>query len=70
MDIGSAWDQDFRFGGRTSAGDFRLDDVLMSFGWGTRVNVGIFLLKYDIAWRTDLAATTGARHLFSIGADF
>ncbi|MFQ5864716.1 MAG: peptidase MA family metallohydrolase [bacterium] len=70
VDIGSAWDRDFNFFTRTSGGAIKLDDVLMSFGWGTRANLGIFLLKYDIAWRTDLSGTSKPQHLFSIGADF
>lgn len=67
LDVGSAWD------GKLSVfkdGSRRLDDVLMSFGWGARLNMGLFLLKYDMAWRTDLVGTSSPRHLFSIGADF
>ena len=70
VDIGSAWDGSFNFFTKTPNGSLKLDDVLMSFGWGTRVNLGIFLLKYDIAWRTDLTGTSKPQHLFSIGADF
>jgi hypothetical protein len=70
VDIGSAWDGDFNFFTRTPGGGIKLDDVLMSFGWGTRLNLGFFLLKYDIAWRTDLTGTSRPNHLFSIGADF
>lgn len=66
-DIGSAWDRKLSF---FSKGSRRLDDVLMSFGWGMRINLGIFLLKYDMAWRTDLAGTSSPQSLFSIGADF
>ncbi len=70
MDMGSAWDGDFNFFTKTEGGGPKLDDVLMSFGWGVRINLGILLLKYDIAWRTDLADTSGPQNLFSIGADF
>ncbi|MFQ5822891.1 MAG: peptidase MA family metallohydrolase [bacterium] len=70
VDIGSAWDNDFNFFTKTSSGAFKLDDVLMSFGWGIRANLGFFLFKYDIAWRTDLTGTSRPHHLFSIGADF
>ncbi|MFQ5707721.1 MAG: peptidase MA family metallohydrolase [bacterium] len=70
VDVGSAWDGNFNFFARSPGGSLRLDDVLMSFGWGTRANLGIFLFKYDIAWRTDLAGISRPRHLFSIGADF
>ncbi len=69
-DVGSAWDHDFNFITKTPGGGIKLDDVLMSFGWGMRVNLGIFLLKYDIAWRTDFTGIFKSRKLFSIGADF
>lgn len=70
VDLGSAWNDGFNFFTKSAGGSPMLDDVLMSFGWATRVNLGVFLLKYDIAWRTDLAGTSKPRHLFSIGADF
>ncbi|RMD87385.1 MAG: biopolymer transporter Tol [Calditrichaeota bacterium] len=70
LDMGSAWDGSLNFFTKTETGKLKLDDVLMSFGWGTRINLGIFLLKYDIAWRTDLTGTSKPQHLFSIGADF
>ncbi|MFQ5650211.1 MAG: BamA/TamA family outer membrane protein [bacterium] len=69
-DMGSAWEKNFGFFAKHSGSNVRLGDVLMSFGWGARVNLGIFLLRYDMAWRTDLAGVAGARHLFSLGADF
>lgn len=69
-DIGSAWDDGLDVFANSGGLSVKLSDVLMSFGWGARVNLGLFLLKYDMAWRTDLAGVSGARHLFSLGADF
>ncbi len=69
VDVGSAWDSGFTFFSNRS-GKRRLEDVLMSFGWGVRVNLGFLLFKYDLAWRTDVAGISRARGLFSIGTDF
>ncbi len=70
VDLGSAWDRDFNFFTKEGPEGARLDDVLMSFGWGARVNLGMFLLKYDQAWPTDLNNVASGRHLFSLGVDF
>jgi len=41
------------------------------YGFGWRMNLGIFVLKWDIAWQTDLRDTYGgARQFWSLGADF
>ncbi len=41
------------------------------YGFGWRVNLGVFVLKWDIAWQTDLRETYGgARQFWSLGADF
>ncbi|MCG8604101.1 hypothetical protein MJD09_03760 [bacterium] len=69
-DVGSAWDGDFSFAKKTPDRGLILDDVRMSFGWGMQVHIGFFLLRYDVAWRTDLDTVSRARHLFSIGSDF
>jgi len=57
MDVGSAWDR-------------RMEEILSSFGWGARVNLGLFILKYDMAWPTDFNKVRTPRHLLSLGADF
>ncbi|MFQ5637918.1 MAG: peptidase MA family metallohydrolase [bacterium] len=69
-DVGSAWDSRFNFFTKTSGGWPKLDDAIMSFGWGMRINFGILLLKYDMAWKTDWAHVSGPQSLFSIGTDF
>ncbi len=72
MDVGSAWNSDKRFRGTTvnEYGEVVLRDIVASFGWGFRANMGIFLLRMDTAWRTDLATTSKPQYLFSLGIDF
>ena len=70
-DIGSAWDKTSGFKGGTSEGKDHLVDIKTSFGFGIRANLGIFVLRYDLAWSTDFADVAAhPMHYFSLGADF
>jgi Tol biopolymer transport system component len=73
-DIGAAWDDDDFKGVSSSGGENNgphLEDIQMGFGFGARVNLGLFVLKYDAAWRTDLDVISHKpRHYFSLGAEF
>ena len=74
FDMGAAWkdDKDFQF--------FKSDKESLlpglatpigGIGFGMRVNLGMFLLRYDLAWRTDLSRTYGKpKSYFSLGAEF
>ena len=52
-DIGAVWNNT-NFRGTL---DGKLNDIKMSFGFGPRFNLGIFILKIDVAWQTDLMRT-------------
>ncbi|MGH8014617.1 MAG: hypothetical protein ACREBV_00305, partial [Candidatus Zixiibacteriota bacterium] len=71
MDVGSAWFGNEFKGGTSAGGHSRLNDIKTGFGFGMRANLGIFVLRYDLAWRTDFN-TIGdkSRSYFSFGADF
>ncbi|MEW6411409.1 MAG: hypothetical protein AB1483_02925 [Candidatus Zixiibacteriota bacterium] len=70
-DIGSAWFGDNFKGGTSSGGQDRLQDIKMGFGFGMRMNLGFFLLRYDLAWSTDLNRISDKpSYYFSFGADF
>ena len=72
LDVGSAWNSDKRFRGteRNANGETVLRDLIAGYGWGFRANLGIFLLRMDSVWRTDLAGSSKPRYLFSFGTDF
>jgi Tol biopolymer transport system component len=72
LDAGSAWNSDKRFRAtqKNAAGETVLRDILASYGWGFRANLGIFLLRMDAVWRTNLAHSSKPRYLFSFGTDF
>jgi len=71
FDVGSAWENDEMFKGASSEMDPHLQDIKASFGFGMRANLGIFVLRYDLAWKTNLADVSAhPRYAFSLGADF
>ncbi len=73
LDMGSAWDNDRAwkpFTGATLSMP-RLNDLVAGYGIGLRMNLGFFLIKYDMAWRTDFASTSNnAVHYLTLGAEF
>jgi len=54
----------------TSADGFRLKDLQSAVGLGARLNLGYFLLQYDVAWPTDLKNFGKPVKQFSIGTFF
>jgi len=71
LDTGGAWEKDhFRGVTQTENGDVTLQDLMMGYGLGARLNLGIFLLRWDVAWRTYWNHTDKPRYYFSLGAEF
>ena len=72
FDAGSVWKDSFRGVERRETGMLRLKDIKTSFGTGIRVYLASFgaLLKWDIAWKTDLYTIEKPVHLISLGAEF
>lgn len=70
-DMGSSWFGDNFKGGTSEGGNNRLNDIKFGFGAGMRLNLGIFLLRYDLAWKTDFSSIDPhTTSYFSFGADF
>lgn len=68
-DVGGAWDR----AGSWDAVDRRgeLQDLLMSYGWGFRVNLGMMLLKMDWAWVTRWDGNPdGPQFVLTMGTDY
>jgi Tol biopolymer transport system component len=71
LDAGSAWSGDaFRATKVDSDGRRRLKDLMAGTGVGVRVNLGLFLLRYDVAWSTDMHSFSEPRHYWALGGDF
>ena len=74
-DLGMAWDKGetpkpFK---KSPSGFYRTNDLFMfmSFGLGARLNMGWFVLQFDLAWPTDLYRSASSPHiLWSLGAEF
>ena len=66
LDVGSAWTHSARVF-RNAA----LDDFAAGYGFGFRLGLGYFALKYDVGQRTNFKRRIGhAEHYFTIGLDF
>ena len=71
FDTGAAFDRDLVFFGKSDEGDFRLEGLKGSFGFGIRANVFALPLKFDWAWKTDLdRVEPHVQYNFSIAPEF
>jgi len=71
MDTAGTWDDnDFRGTTTNENGDVTFNDLMMGYGFGARVNLGIFVLRWDVAWRTYWDRTDSPRYYFSLGAEY
>ena len=71
FDMGSAWYDTRRFKGGTTQGGSRLKDLKAGFGFGARANLGIMVLRFDLAWATDFDRVSAKPiSYFSLGAEF
>ncbi|MFO7890485.1 MAG: hypothetical protein R6V04_09110 [bacterium] len=73
MDMGSAWTDNSSWHPFGDSFGFmpKFDDIFGGFGIGTRLNLGFFLIKYDIAWSTNLRKTlSGPVYYFTLGAEY
>ncbi|MFH1761148.1 MAG: BamA/TamA family outer membrane protein, partial [bacterium] len=78
-DIGGTWrgEQGFKAFEKLPANEaqdklfsFRYRDLLQGMGYGFRMRLGYFILRYDIAWKYDLTSFSKPYSYLSIGADF
>lgn len=72
-DIGGAWyDDHFRGADATGSGTLPvLKDIFLGYGFGARMNLGMFVIRLDMGWSSDLKNyTTGPYYYFSIGPEF
>ncbi|MFH1735946.1 MAG: biopolymer transporter Tol [bacterium] len=71
LDTAGTWDKnDFRGTTLNENGDVTFKDLMMGYGFGARVNLGIFVLRWDVAWRTYWDRTESPRYYFSLGAEY
>ena len=66
LDVGGAFDRRDFDPWESRDGGFELRDLKGGYGFGTRVNLGLFIFRYDIAWPTDFAQSFHPLQYFSI----
>lgn len=66
-DLGAVWKNSNEF--RVIENN-RLRDMKFGFGYGPRMNIGIAVLKFDIAWLTDLVSVSKPTYYLSLTEDF
>ncbi|MGB9664976.1 MAG: peptidase MA family metallohydrolase [Ignavibacteria bacterium] len=71
LDIGSAWtkNSDFRGTVRDVYGNVYTKDLLIGIGFGTRIYLFGFLLKFDFAWNYNLMSFSETKFYLSLGTD-
>lgn len=69
MDAGSAWNNNKLW--RPFSSDSFFHDIIAGYGFGLRLNMGFFLLKYDLAW-SSISDKPDKKpiHYFTLGAEF
>jgi len=67
IDAGSIWDdnEDLKL-----TNDRKLEDLKLAIGFGPRLNLGYFVLKFDVAWNTDLENFSKPTYYISLTPDF
>ena len=70
FDLGGAFDRNTRNLADRVNGMPQLRDLMGSYGVGWRLNLGLMVLRFDAAWRTDLQNLLPGRYHFSAGLDF
>ena len=67
VDAGSIWDDNYNL---KLADNGKLEDLKMSVGFGPRINLGYFVVKFDVAWNTDLVNFSKPAYYISLTPDF
>jgi len=67
IDAGSIWDENEYL---KLTDNEKLKDLKLSVGFGPRLNLGYFVLKFDVAWNTDLEIFSKPAYYISLTPDF
>lgn len=71
FDAGSAWKSHRDFRAFDSHGGWHLEDIRAAYGFGMGMNVGFAILRWDVAWPTDLGRVLGnARGTLTLSGDW
>lgn len=66
-DAGSVWDDNDKYQGMHKG---KLQDIKLGYGFGPRLNLGYFVLKFDVTWQSDLSWISKPQYYLSLTEDF
>jgi hypothetical protein len=70
-DVGAAWnDNQFKLTQVDENGTRRLYDPQIAYGLGLRTWLGLFVLRWDVAWSTDGVDSSKPRYFLSLGSEY
>lgn len=67
LDVGAVWNS---WDELNIYEDDRFHDLKLGFGTGPRLNMGYFVVKFDVAWHTDLMSTSKPTFYWSLSENF
>ncbi len=67
IDAGAVWDDNKTFRGIRSG---KFEDIHMGYGFGPRINLGFIVLRFDVAWQTDLSKVSKPAYYISLTEDY
>jgi Tol biopolymer transport system component len=67
IDVGSVWEENKEL---ELFDNQKMKDLIMGLGFGARINLGYFVLKFDIAWSTDLEDASKPSYYLILSPDF
>lgn len=72
IDAGAAWNQTekLKLFSRNDNGSLISKDLLIGTGFGARIYLLYFLVRFDVAWAYNFEGFSSPRYYFSLGADF
>lgn len=71
VDVGTVYEEGHELElWRETDGDPELVDLRLGFGAGVRVGVSFLVIRYDVAWGSNLRETTRPRHHLTLGPEF
>lgn len=70
IDVGSAWNENFKAFTHNGAGELITKDLLIGTGFGARMFLLSFFIRFDVAWQYSFNGFSSPKYYFSLGTDF
>ena len=70
IDMGTAWNDDLDLFGHDEFSGLYTKDLVSGVGFGARMYLGYFILRFDTAWRYDFDSFSKPKYYISLGLDY